>query len=133
MKQVIAAALIICCLSVYAQKPIYKCTIDNKVSYSNEPCVGAKMIDATPTLGAEYTGKKSLPGAMRDLHEATRDALRPITGMDIDSYHKMQDRGQMSPADRIECYKLDNEITVDPKKSKVEIFQAREKYRKLNC
>lgn len=41
----VAAAI----LPAAAQSSVYRCETNGKVNYSDAPCVGAKVIDATPT------------------------------------------------------------------------------------
>ena len=70
------ATLSVCLListSVLAQKSVYRCETAGKVSYSHEPCVGAKEIDATPTQGMDKMTGQSRKG--RDVLRHEQDGV----------------------------------------------------------
>ena len=67
--------------SVLAQKAVYRCETAGKVSYSHEPCLGAKEIDATPTQGMDKMTGQSRKGRDVLRHEqdgVMADALKPL-------------------------------------------------------
>lgn len=131
----------------YAQKPVYRCETAGRVSYSNEPCVGAKEIDATPTQGMDKMTGASRKGAdvRRDEYNATiSNALKPLTGMTPDQYRVHRHRFKLSPSDKAECERLDNSLprlkqraTTAPTSGKamaeVELYKARKLFNDLNC
>ena len=86
--------------SVLAQKAVYRCETAGKVSYSHEPCLGAKEIDATPTQGMDKMTGQSRKGRDVLRHEqdgVMADALKPLTGMTPDQYRVYKQRFKLSP------------------------------------
>lgn len=72
-------------LATAARAQIYRCELGGKVSYSDEPCVGAKVVDATPTQGMDKMTGSTRKGAdvLRDENRKAVDAaLQPLTGLD---------------------------------------------------
>lgn len=133
--------------SLVAQKPVYRCDTAGRVSYSDAPCVGAKEIDATPTQGMDKMTGKSRKGAdvQRDEYNAAMaDALQPLTGMNPDQYRVYKHRFKLSPADKLECARLDNSLpklkqhvgtatASDKSKAEVELYKARKLFNDLGC
>ena len=131
----------------HAQKPVYRCETAGKVSYSDEPCVGAKEIDATPTQGMDKMTGASRKGAdvRRDEHNAVMaDALKPLTGMSADQYRVYKHRFKLSPKDKAECARLDTNLpelkqrastalSSEKARADVELYKARKQLNDLNC
>lgn len=131
----------------HAQKPVYRCETAGKVSYSDEPCVGAKEIDATPTQGMDKMTGASRKGAdvRRDEHNAVMaDALKPLTGMSADQYRVYKHRFKLSPKDKAECARLDTNLpelkqraatalSSEKTRADVELYKARKQLNDLNC
>lgn len=131
----------------HAQKPVYRCETGGKVSYSNEPCLGAKEIDTTPTQGMDRTSGQSRKGADVQRHEldgVMAEALKPLTGMTPDQYRVQRRRVQLSPRDKMECSRLDatlpelKQLTATglPREraaADVELYKARKRFNDLNC
>ena len=131
----------------HAQKPVYRCETAGKVSYSDEPCVGAKEIDATPTQGMDKMTGASRKGAdvRRDEHNAVMaDALKPLTGMSADQYRVYKHRFKLSPKDKAECARLDTNLpelkqraatalSSEKALAEVELYKARKQLNDLNC
>jgi hypothetical protein len=55
--------MVIGILPVVAQHSVYRCETNGKVSYSDAPCVGARVIDATPTQGMDKMTGQSREGS----------------------------------------------------------------------
>lgn len=144
------ATLSVCLListSVLAQKSVYRCETAGKVSYSHEPCVGAKEIDATPTQGMDKMTGQSRKGRDVLRHEqdgVMADALKPLTGMTPDQYRVYKQRFKLSPQDKNECARLDYELpglkqraaiapTADRAAADVDLYKARKRFNDLNC
>jgi len=131
----------------HAQKPVYRCETAGKVSYSDEPCVGAKEIDATPTQGMDKMTGASRKGAdvRRDEHNAVMaDALKPLTGMSADQYRVYKHRFKLSPKDKAECARLDTHLpelkqraatalSSEKTRADVELYKARKQFNDLSC
>lgn len=80
MKNKLILALIALSATVHAQPesaPTYKCVTGGKVTYTDEPCVGAKLVDTTPTQGFGRISSRSRKGA------GVRKSRRPKTAADI--------------------------------------------------
>ena len=43
--------------AAWAAPPTYKCVKGKKVEYSDNPCVGATVVDTTPTGGMDKLGR----------------------------------------------------------------------------
>lgn len=133
--------------AVLAQKPVYRCETGGKVSYSHEPCVGAKEIDATPTQGMDKMTGRSRKGADVGRHEhetAIANALKPLTGMTPDQYRAYRRRSALTPQDRYHCARLDATLPVlkqgaanaspdERAAAEVELWKARKRFNELNC
>ncbi len=140
-------ALVCCAAPAFAQKPVYRCETAGRVSYSDAPCVGAKEIDATPTQGMDKMTGKSRKG--QDVQRAERnaafaEAFQPLTGMNADEYRVYQRRFKLSPADKLECARLDNRLpglkqaaqtaaANDLAQAEVDLYKARKRFHDLNC
>ncbi len=144
--------------STLAQQPpvVYKCENAGKVTYSDEPCLGASRVDVTPTKGMEtYKGAiDKNPRALQDRgnerhREAVGKALRPITGMNAQQWDAAVRRHELAPADKAECRRLDAELPrleadlrelskrpqTDPARgdAELELFRARKRFKELGC
>lgn len=57
-----AALLALAPLGASAQQAVYRCDQGGKIGYSHEPCLGGKVIDATPTQGMDKMSGVSRKG-----------------------------------------------------------------------
>lgn len=115
--------------------PTYKCVTGGKVTYSDEPCVGAKVVDTTPTQGMDKMSGTSRKGAdvMKTEHnKLMADALKPILGQTPQQRATAHKRFDLSPQDKLECYRLDGQI-LDPRMQEVALYQARKRFKDLKC
>ena len=131
----------------HAQKSVYRCETAGSVTYSHEPCVGAKEVDVTPTQGMDRMTGASRRGADVQRHEHDRlkaEALKPLTGMTADQYRVYKHRFNLSPQDKNACAKLDYELpglkqraanapTADQAAAEVDLYKARKRFNDLNC
>ncbi|WP_238347636.1 DUF4124 domain-containing protein [Comamonas piscis] len=146
-RSLVLLALVCSAAHVYAQKPVYRCETAGRVSYSDTPCLGAQEIDATPTQGMDKMTGKSRKG--QDVQRAERnaafaEAFQPLTGMNADEYRVYQRRFKLSPADKLECARLDNRLpglkksvqaaaANDLAQAEVDLYKARKRFNDLNC
>jgi hypothetical protein len=128
-------------------RTVFKCEQAGKVIYSDSPCLGAKKIDVEPTRGLNKSTGRELVG--RDVRheqhrEAMAQALRPITGMNVQQLDQSGRRRQLSTEAQRTCRKLDIDIpaleaqeksTQGAARSDVQhqLFKARQSFRELRC
>lgn len=69
--------------SVQAQS-VYRCETHGRIGYSHEPCVGAKVVDTTPTQGLDKAigaSRKGRDVRREEFKRSLNEAMRPLTGM----------------------------------------------------
>lgn len=94
-------------------RTVYKCVVNGKVSYSDEPCVGAERIVVEPTRGMNKSTGRELSG--KDVQrehqtELIADAVKPITGMNRQQYETARRRVYLPPEAKAECNRLDLQL-----------------------
>ena len=128
-------------------RTIYKCNMKGTVSYSDEPCVGAKRLDATLTRGVDHLSGKIRVGkdVAAEIHtEQFADALRPLHGMSTSQFATMARRNNLEPAAQRECRALEPAILGLEKAEKSsdaalikrvqqDLFILRKRYKSLAC
>ena len=128
-------------------RTVYRCEVEKKVVYSDEPCLGAKRINVEPTRGLDQTsGKKQSGNDIRNEHnrEAFANALKPLTGLDDAHLQKRVRRNKLSLGDQTECKSLDERIPDAEMRAKAagaetlmtvkqELLAMRQHQRKLGC
>lgn len=145
---VIAVALhLLSASSAYAQPKVYRCEANGKVSYSDAPCVGAKVIDATPTQGMDKMGGSSRKGRevqQDEFHRQFDSALRPLHGRSHEDMNVARRRVNLPAGDQAQCSHLDrlmpsleadaNQAAAEAKaKADVELYKARKRFFDLKC
>jgi len=94
-------------------RTVYKCQVGNEVKYSHEPCLGAQLVDVTPTRGLDKdSGKKKTGADVRaERHqEMMTEVMRPVLGMTHDERMTMHRRSKLTPAAKRECDQLDAQM-----------------------
>lgn len=84
MRVLVVLLLFVANFSSASPPTVYRCDSGGKVSYSDAPCVGGKVIDVTPTLGADKMTGRSIKGndVQREEYRAVLDdAIRPLHGL----------------------------------------------------
>lgn len=126
---------------------VYKCQSGRSVSYSHEPCVGAQVVDTTPTQGMDhYSGRKRTGADVQktEYRKLVAEALKPLTGMDAQQFEKTTARQKLAPGSRLQCDLLDARLPRDEAqvaqarkgamaKAEVALFESRKRYRELGC
>lgn len=142
MKRGFLSALVITTaagLSYAQSQPTYKCVTAGKASYSDEPCVGAIVVDTTPTQGLDkMTGvsKKGADVQKIELNKTFDQAIKPITGLTPEQMNKRRKRIYLSEKDKLECWSLDGQIQgtrVMDAAEEVSLYQARKRFKDLKC
>lgn len=93
-----------------ASRSVYKCSVNNKTIYTDEPCVGAQVVNVEPTRGFNKSTGKELTGAdvaTEKRREQLAEAIRPLTGMNPQQAEVQRRRFNLSAAATAECGTLD--------------------------
>ena len=126
---------------------VYRCDIHGKTNYSHEPCLGAQVIDTTPTQGLNRsTGKvQRHPDVQREItHRQLAEAIRPITGESQQALAVDRRSMRLSASDQLHCEWLDlrwpsleaqvAQARADQKgQAELALYQARLQLRDLRC
>ena len=152
---VVVAAVSVCALAqpvTPASRSAYKCKIDGKTVYSDEPCLGAQKIDIEPSKSANATTRSSASS------NARRQQPRPepqaeasaqgdhATAADAETKpaQVLSGRARLSSASQRECRDLESSITVlereekEASKSELprvqgQLFTKRKRFVDLGC
>jgi len=126
---------------------VYRCEARGRISYSHEPCVGARPVDIRPTQGLDKSSGVSRKGAdvrRIELDKAMGDAMRPLTGLDDAQRATLHRRFKLPHAVKLECALLDSRLenqeaaerntsSQNLHAEQWDLFQSRKRYRELNC
>jgi len=126
---------------------VYKCESKGAVTYSHEPCMGASVVDTTPTQGLDKSSGQSRKGAdvrNEENNKAMAEVLKPLLGESPEQRSTRIRRFKLSPADRFECENLDGRLAKlesgvrNPEKAaaaraEVNLFESRKRFRELRC
>lgn len=108
------AVVLLTAISNAQAQSVYKCTSPKgAVSYSHAPCLGAEVVNTTPTQGLDRSSGHSRKGAdvRRDeLDGAMAEALKPLLGESKERYQKRHRRSKLTPAAQAECALLDRKL-----------------------
>lgn len=133
-------------LSVQAQA-VYRCDVNGRVAYSHEPCVGARVVDTTPTQGLDKSTGTSLKGRdvrKEELDRALNEALRPLSRMSHEEAKAFARRTKLSASAQAECKWLDATMPGQEQKvqeaaptekaeANLQLYESRKRFRELNC
>ncbi len=128
-------------------QPVYKCKSNGHVVYSHEPCLGAHVVDTTPTQGLDKSSGTSRKGAdvqRSETNKAMTKALEPIFGETAEPYELRHKRFKLPPNDRTECATLDARLSAqetavrnaakgEAAGAEAALFQSRKRFRELGC
>jgi hypothetical protein len=126
---------------------VYKCESKGTVTYSHEPCLGASVVDTTPTQGLDKSSGQSRKGA--DVRSAEHDKAmaevwKPLINETPDQRARRVRRHKLPVEERLECENLDGRLlkleaqtrsagkaaTVQAESN---LFTSRKRYRELRC
>ena len=120
--------------------PVYKCEKGGKVAYSDEPCVGASVVDVTPTQGMDKWTDKSRKGAdvqRKEWNDLFANAVKPLTGKTPEQFEKDGRRYQLGTNAYAECNMLDYQLPQLEKSMRqgadIALYQARKRFKELKC
>lgn len=135
-------AVLLCSITLgvfAAGDPTYKCVTQGKVTYSDEPCVGAKIVDTTPTQGLDKTSGQSRKGPdvrRAETQKQMGEILEQITGRPPEHRDKAIKRIKLSLKDRQECESLDigiSRLSKPTPEEEVELYRQRKRFKDLKC
>jgi len=148
MKDAVLAAIIVLMAS-QAGAQIYRCDVDGKVNFTDEPCVGAKRVEVTPTQGLDKWSGTSRKGQDVQRSERNRQldqALRPLTGKSHEEMNVSRRRfaNHLTAEEHAECKILDislaqlerreSRATGDELKAvQADLLRDRRRFRELKC
>lgn len=147
LKCLALALMVVTTLPVAAQKSVYRCETNGKVSYSDAPCVGAKVIDTTPTQGVDKMTGQSRKGRdvqREEFNAVFDDALRPLHGRSHGDMEVMRRRVKLPRGDQAHCANLDNhlpQLESDAARASgeakaradIDLYKARKRFFDLKC
>lgn len=148
MRLLSAFPLLLAACAATAGPPVYRCETAGKVSYSDAPCVGAKVVEATPNQGVDKmtgTSRKGSDVQRTELNNALADALHPLTGKSRDEMDVLRRRVKLTAQDQRECQRLDGRLPdlesasqrsasgTSKAQADVDLYQARKRYFDLKC
>lgn len=129
-----------------SSRTVYKCEVSGKISYSDEPCLGAKKMDIEPTRGLDSSSGKARTGhdVQRErFHEDLDEAIKPLTGKGTKEMDVERRRIKLTPQAKLECRRLDvevasleqqeREVTKDRSSIQLRLYERRLRIRQLGC
>jgi hypothetical protein len=159
LMNLVDAFLVLACLvlagSVNAQstklppptRTVFKCEIAGRITYSDEPCEGARKVDVQPTRGLNKSTGRELVGpdvAREQRREALSEALKPLTGMTPEQSEVQSRRARLPAHAKAECSTLDRSLPVvegreltttgeSKAAAQRELLGLRKRYKDLQC
>lgn len=141
------AIMVLMLRATAASAQVYRCEHSGKVSYSDETCVGAKVVDATPTQGMDKMTGSTRKGAevLRDDRRKVMDsAFQPLTGLNHEQMNVERKRQKLSPDANATCRNLDRQLpqleaqvrsasASQKQEAEVALYRARKAFFEQNC
>lgn len=128
-------------------RTVYKCVVQGKTVYTDDPCVGAQRVDVEPTRGLNQASGRELTGrdvAREKQTEQMAQAVKPLTGLTPQQFEVRRKRHSLSPPAQAECARLDGDIarseglersastTARPVVQR-DLYALRQRHRDLQC
>ncbi|MDB5960699.1 MAG: hypothetical protein JWP59_1993 [Massilia sp.] len=128
-------------------RTIYKCEQGEKVSYSDEPCVGAKALDIVVPRGLDKLSGQRRTGddVLNEVrHEQFANALQPISGMTPEQLATATRRRRLSNPAQLLCRQLDQALPQaearEPgltgealRQVQLSLYDMRKQYKLIDC
>ena len=120
---------------------------NDPLAYSDSPCVGAKVVDATPTQGMDKTTGQSRKGKdvqTVEMNTTFDRAFQPVTGRTPEEMDVMRRRIKLSGQEHAACASLDGKLPglesnaavasgSTKARADVELYKARKRFFDLKC
>lgn len=132
-----------------AQAQVYRCEVDGKVTFTDDPCLGGARVEVVPTQGLDSLSGKSMKGAdvrRNERNRAVDQALRPLTGKAHEEMEVMRRRStnRLTPEERLKCQLMDGRIAnleaqerntqgEERTRAQAQLLEQRKSHRQLNC
>jgi hypothetical protein len=144
----VSAAIALASCNVAFAQVVYRCeSAKGQVSYSNEPCIGATVVDTTPTQGLDKSSGVSRKGAdvqREQTRKALNEAMRPLTGMSHVEKKVFERRFKLPASVKLECQSLDARLPAQEaaeksgdaksrEEAEAQLFLSRNRFRSLGC
>ena len=147
LKCLAPALMVIAILPAAAQPSVYRCETNGKVSYSDAPCVGAKVINATPTQGMDKMTGQSRKGRdvqREEFNAAFDNAFRPLHGRSHADMDVIRRRVKLTSHEKAQCARLDDRLALlqadaagaageAKARTDVDLYKARKRFFDLKC
>lgn len=147
MRSLVVLLLFVASLCAAAPPTVYRCDSGGKIVYSAAPYVGGKVIDVTPTRGADKMTGRSIKGSdvQREKYRTmVDDTTRRLHGLSHEEMDVMRRRQKLSSADQAQCASLDRQVPVlqaqtvnvvgsAKGQAEVKLYQARKRGFDLKC
>lgn len=143
-------ALVLCVIHALAHaqslpspsRTIYKCKVKGKISFTDEPCLGAQRLDVQPTRGVSKLSGQQRIGAdvSREIRrEDMSSAIRQITGTTTEQFEVLARRQKLDSKAQHECRVLDQAIIEAEKTqgtaqaNEEALLVRRKRYKQIGC
>ena len=147
---IIATLAMAACLSMtlpaMAQQ-VYRCEVNGKVSYSNEPCQGAKVVNTTPAQSSDKTSdqqQKNLDTLKAELERNNATKTRALAAKTPEDPEVAKRRENLTPLAKHSCSLLDQSLPQlrenaahgtpeNKEKADIQLYKARKAFQDLRC
>lgn len=132
--------------TVMAQQ-VYRCEVNGKVSYSNEPCQGAKVVNTTPAQSSDRTSgqqRKDMDALKAELERNNATKTRVLTAKAPEDPEVAKRRENLTPLAKHNCSLLDQSLPQlrenaahgtpeNKEKADIQLYKARKAFQDLRC
>ena len=109
-------------------RTVYKCVVNGKTVYADDPCIGAQRINVEPTRGMNKSTGKELTGhdvARERQTEQIAQAFKPLTGLTPKQFEVQRNRVYLPAEAKAECARLDSGIAQSEARERMEPVETR--------
>lgn len=132
--------------TVMAQQ-VYRCEVNGKVSYSNEPCQGAKLVKNPPAQSSDRTPaqhQKDIDTLKAELERNNATKTRALAAKAPEDPEVAKRRENLTPLAKHSCSLLDQSLPQlrenaahgtpeNKEKAEVQLYKARKAFQDLRC
>ena len=132
--------------TVTAQQ-VYRCEVNGKVSYSNEPCQDAKLVKTPPAQSSDKTPaqhQKDMDALKAELERNNATKTRALAAKAPEDPEVAKRRENLTPLAKHSCSLLDQSLPQlrenaahgtpeNKEKAEVQLYKARKAFQDLRC